>query len=58
MAKKNKKKFDPIKAAKAAQRRAHFAAGGTLAMWRGAAHTFADRKKKANKRACRGRVRL
>lgn len=55
---KNKKKFDPIKASKAAQRRAHFAAGGTLAMWRGAAHTFADRKKSASKKACRGRVVL
>jgi len=56
MAKKNKKQFDLMKADKAAKRKAHFAAGGTLAMWRGAAHTFADRKKKANKRACRGRV--
>jgi len=43
-----------IRATSGAARRAHFAAGGTLAMWRGSAHTFADRKKREDRRACRG----
>ncbi len=56
MAKRKKKNWDPRKAAKAGRRKAHFEAGGTLAMWRGAAHTFVDRKKAKNKKACRVRV--
>jgi len=36
-------------------RAAHFAAGGTLAEWRGRAVTMGDRKHQANKKACRGR---
>ena len=48
--------FDAAKAQKAAARKAHFAAGGTVAMWRGSARTFADRKKANDRRACRGRV--
>jgi hypothetical protein len=48
-----KKKFNSAKVAAAARREAHFAAGGTPAMWRGRAATFTDRKKAANKRACR-----
>ena len=51
---KKKKKFNAAKAARASMRKAHFAAGGTTAMWRGRAATFTDRKKKANRRACRG----
>ena len=51
-----KKKFSAMQAEKAAKRKAHFANGGTLAMWRGASQNFVDRKKKANKNACRGRV--
>lgn len=58
MAKKNKKKWDPIKAAKAARRKSHFESGGTLVMWRGAAQTFKDKKKAQARRACRGRVEL
>lgn len=46
-------KFDSMKASQAAARKAHFANGGTTAMWRGSAATFTDRKHKANKRACR-----
>ena len=45
---------------KAAKRKAHFAAGGTVAMWRGRAVRDLDAsssKHRANKRACRGRVR-
>ena len=51
---KKTKKFDSAKAAAAARRKAHFAQGGTVAMWRGRASTFTDRKKQADKRACRG----
>jgi len=51
-----KKTIDPMKTKQAAARRQHFACGGTLAMWRGAAHTFKDRKKAARKKACRGKV--
>lgn len=51
---KKEKKFDAMKAAKAAIRKAHFAAGGTTTMWRGRGVTFTDRKKRANRRACRG----
>lgn len=50
-------KTDPLKGAAAARRKAHFEAGGTLAMWRGAATTFRDRKKVADRKACRGKVR-
>tara|TARA_R110000824_G_scaffold350598_6_gene537541 strand:- start:498 stop:689 length:192 start_codon:yes stop_codon:yes gene_type:complete len=50
------KKFDAIQANKAAARKAHFAAGGTLAMWRGRAATLDESTSKArkNKLACRG----
>ena len=56
MAKNKKKKWDPLKAAASARRKAHFAQGGTVEMWRGRAATFKDRKKAASKKACRGRV--
>jgi len=54
----NKEKFDPAKAQRAAARKAHFANGGTLATWRGRASAFTDRRKRANKRACRGQVQV
>ena len=54
---KKKKTFNSAKAASASRRKAHFAAGGTVAMWRGSARTFADRKKETRRRACRGPVR-
>ena len=57
MAKRRKKHHDPVKAQKGAVRRAHFASGGDLAMWRGNARTFRDQRKERAKRACRGRVR-
>ena len=37
-------------------RKAHFETGGDLASWRGRASVQTDRRKKANKRACRKRV--
>ncbi len=55
---KKKQKWNPLKAAKAAARKAHFANGGTLAQWRGSSRTFTDRKKQKSKDACRGRVQF
>ena len=45
------------KAIRGLERKAHFAAGGTLEAWRGRKQVTTDRRKQANKRACRGRVR-
>ncbi len=58
--KKNKKKFDPIKAHQSSRRKAHFAAGGTPAMWRGRSVRLDESSSKArkNKYACRGKVNL
>ena len=47
------KKFDSVQADKSARRKAHFANGGTPAMWRGRAATFKDKKKEQNRRFCR-----
>ena len=60
MKKSRKKKFDRIKANQDARRKAHFAAGGTPAMWRGRAATLDETHSKArkNKLACRGRVEI
>lgn len=54
MGKKKNKTWDPLKAQKAAVRKAFFEAGGTLAEWRGRAVTFSDKAKKQDKDACRG----
>lgn len=54
--KKNKKKFDPLKAAAASRRKAYFANGGDLSTWRGRATVFSDKKKAASKKACRKKV--
>ena len=51
-----KTEFNSMKASQAAARKAHFAAGGTVGMWRGRAATFQDPKHVANKKACRGRT--
>jgi hypothetical protein len=53
-----KKKFCPMKAEKAAKRKAHFASGGTTAMWRGRSACLDESTSKArkNKRACRGQA--
>lgn len=54
---KQSKSYNPIKAAQAAARKAHFANGGTLATWLGRASRTDEStsKARANKRACRGR---
>ena len=60
MKKSRKNKYDRIKAGQGARRKAHFAAGGTPAMWRGRAATLDESSSKArkNKQACRGRVEV
>ena len=52
---KRKKKYDAAKVNAAARRKAHFAAYGTTAMWRGRAATLDETHSKArvNKYACR-----
>ncbi len=54
---RKKKKYCSLKAQAGSRRKAHFAAGGTPAMWRGRAATLDETKSKArkNKRACRGK---
>lgn len=46
-----------LKESQGASRKAHFAAGGTCAMWRGRAQTLDERRSKARASAlaCRGR---
>jgi len=58
--KKRVKKYCPIKAAKSAARKAHFASGGSLATWRGRAACLDESTSKArkNKQACRARVEV
>ena len=58
MAHKKRKKYNSLKLQAGARRRAHFAAGGTTATWRGRAVTLDESTSKArrNKIACRGRV--
>lgn len=53
------KKWDARKAEKAAARKAFFAQGGTLAMWRGRAACLdmAGSKARRNKNKCRGNDR-
>ena len=56
MARKKNKKQDPTKAQKAAMRKAHFENGGSTSKWCGKSNAHSDRKKKANKSACRQKV--
>ena len=55
MARKNKTQ-DSNKAQKAAMRKAHFANGGSTNVWCGKSNAHTDRKKRANKKACRRKV--
>ncbi len=59
MSRKRRKKYNPLKASAGARRKAHFAAGGTPAMWRGRAATLDESRSKArlNKYACRRAVK-
>ena len=51
------KKQDSHKAQKASLRKAHFTNGGSTNLWCGKTNAHTDRKKRANKKACRQKVR-
>jgi len=48
---------ESLKAQAGIRRAQHFAAGGTVAGWRGRKLVTQDRRKAQSKKACRGRVR-
>ena len=51
-----KDQLKSLKAIRGAERKQHFDQGGDLVAWRGGTRTVTvDRKKKQNKRACRGK---
>lgn len=57
--KARKQMLNTLRGARGIERKEFFANGGTLSDWMGGPHlVVADKKKKQNKRACRGRVRL
>lgn len=59
MAKKNKKTEATLalsRGIRGLDRKAHFASGGDLVAWRGRHSVTADRKKVADKHACRGPI--
>ena len=63
MAKRRKQKnarrdrgMDQIRAQRGLDRQSFFEEGGELVRWRGVHVVFSDKKKKANKRACRKKV--
>jgi hypothetical protein len=53
---RRKKDWDPVKATLRAARKAHFAAGGTPAMWMHPGTVIQDPKKESSRKACRRRV--
>lgn len=52
-----KRQMKTLAGVRGEMRRAHFANGGDLAGWRGTANVIPDKKKRKNKRACRGKWR-
>ena len=55
--KKIKNQLRANRALKGLLREAHFQSGGDLTSWRGRHDVCVDRKKRANKRSCRGKVK-
>ena len=53
----SKRLLDNVKAQRGLDRKAHFENGGELSRWRGLHMVEADKKKKASKNSCRGRIR-
>jgi hypothetical protein len=54
-----KAQLKSLAAVRGIDRKNHFENGGDLVTWRGGARTIrVDRKKKRNKRKCRGRVQI
>ncbi|MAG24921.1 hypothetical protein CMI47_05010 [Candidatus Pacearchaeota archaeon] len=53
-----KEQLKVLKRIRGLEREQHFKNGGTLVQWRGGTRTITvDRKKRRDKRACRGKVR-
>ena len=53
---KNREQIRRLKAIRGVERKQHFENGGDLVSWRGGTRTVTiDRKKKQNKKACRGK---
>lgn len=58
MKKEHKRIIRAVKGARGVERERHFQGGGSLVSWRGGPRLVVqDKKKKQNKRACRGKVR-
>lgn len=53
----SKAKYDPMAVAQGSARKAHFAAGGDTRGWLGRSTKFADERKDASRKACRGKYR-
>ena len=52
------KQLEELARIRGVERKLHFEEGGSLHEWRGGLHTItANKKKKRNKRACRGKVK-
>jgi len=57
--KQRKEQLRTLKVIAGLDRKRHFEKGGDLVSWRGGTRTVTvDRKKKRNKRKCRGRVQI
>ena len=53
------KQLEQLSRIRGEERKQHFANGGTLHDWRGGLHLVTeDKKKRNNKKACRGKIRL
>ena len=55
MSKKDKQKLKALRTQAGLDRKAFFENGGELSQWRGVHQVIPDKKKKANKKACRGK---
>ena len=52
------KQLEELARIRGVERKLHFEEGGSLHEWRGGLHTItANKKKKRNKRACRGKIK-
>ena len=57
--KHNKKALQDLKRIRGIERERHFKSGGSHHEWRGGLHTITqNRKKKASRTACRGKIKL
>ena len=55
---RRQKQLEQLARIRGAERKLHFEEGGTVHEWRGGLHTVtANKKKKRNKRACRGKIK-